>query len=60
MVIQTYNIPLNMDDANATHWRNILVCAKDAYNRCVSILHESKTTLSLKNVHNACYNTIRA
>ena len=59
MVIQTYNIPLKMDDANATHWHNILVCAKDAYNRCVSILHENKTTLSLKNVHKACYNIIR-
>lgn len=59
MIVQTYNIPLLMDDANATHWHNILICARDAYNTCTKLLHESKASLSLKNVHNLCYNIIR-
>ena len=50
MIVQTYNIPLLMDDANATHWHNILICARDAYNTCTKLLHESKASLSLKNV----------
>lgn len=49
-----------MDDANATHWYDILVCARDAYNKCTRILYESKVSLSLKKVHELCYNTIRA
>ena len=60
MIVQTYNIPLLMDDANATHWYDILVCARDAYNKCTRILYESKVSLSLKKVHELCYNTIRA
>lgn len=60
MIVQTYNIPLLMDDANATHWYNLLVCARDAYNKCTHILYESKVSLSLKKVHELCYNTIRA
>ena len=59
MIVQTYNIPLIMDDTNATHWYNLLVCARDAYNRCTRILHDNKITLSLKKVHEACYNVIR-
>ena len=51
MIVQTYNIPLLMDDANATHWYNLLVCARDAYNKCTRILYESKVSLSLKKVH---------
>ena len=60
MIVQTYNIPLLMDDANATHWYNILICARDAYNKCTRLLHDNKTPLSLKKVHELCYNTIRA
>lgn len=60
MIVQTYNIPLIMDDANATHWHKILVCARDAYNKCTCMLYESKTSLSLKKVHDICYNAIRA
>lgn len=59
MVIQTYNIPLLMDYTNATHWYNILVCAKDAYNACTKLLHNNNTPLSLKKVHEVCYNKIR-
>ena len=60
MIVQTYNIPLMMDEANATHWYDILVCARDAYNKCTRMLYESKASLSLKKVHDICYNTIRA
>ena len=59
MIVQTYNIPLLMDDANALHWYGLLVCARDAYNMCTRILHDNKVSLSLKKVHEVCYNTIR-
>ena len=49
-----------MDYANAIHWYDILVCARDAYNRCTRMLYDNKTSLSLKKVHETCYNTIRA
>ena len=60
MIVQTYNIPLLMDDANATHWYDILVCARDAYNKCTRLLLDNKTPLTLKKVHEVCYNVIRA
>lgn len=59
MVIETYNIPLQMDEANALHWLHLLEYARDAYNMCTRYLVEHKIPLSLKAVHTNCYNLIR-
>lgn len=59
MVIETYNIPLLMDEANARHWLHLLEYARDAYNMCTKHLVTNKTPLSLKAVHANCYNLIR-
>ena len=60
MVIETYNIPLLMDEANAEHWLRMLECAKDAYNMCARHIVENKVPLSLKAVHASCYRLVRS
>lgn len=59
MIIETYNIPLVMDKANAQHWFYLLEYARDAYNMCTKHLVINKIPLSLKAVHANCYNLIR-
>lgn len=59
MIIETYNIMINFDETNAQHWYKLLCAARDAYNRCTFLLSENNTPLSLKAVHNQCYETIR-
>lgn len=60
MIILTYNIPLLMDETNATHWHKLLVSAKDAYNYCTNLLKTNNISLTLKAVHSSCYDKIRA
>lgn len=59
MVIETYNIPLHFEEADAQHWLALLIAGKDAYNRCANLIVSEKVPLSLKCVHNACYDTVR-
>lgn len=59
MVIETYNIPLLMDEANAAHWLRLLECARDAYDMCTKYICDNNLPLSLKVVHARCYNLIR-
>lgn len=59
MIIETYNIPLLMDEANAKHWVRLLECARDAFNMCTKHIYNNNIPLSLKSIHNHCYGLIR-
>lgn len=59
MVIETYNIPLQMTEDYSEHWRKLLVSARDAFNFCVELLLSEKSSLTMKCVHRTCYNKTR-
>ena len=60
MVIETYNIPLDMDNENAAYWLSVLGQARDAYNMCTRHIVDHNVPLSLKSIHNECYSLIRS
>lgn len=59
MIIETYNIPLRMSDEAGRRWLALLEAGRDAYNVAAGIVM-GLPSLSLKTVHNACYDRIRA
>lgn len=59
MIIETYNIQLQMYEAYAKHWLQVLESARDAYNFCVDILAKANKGFSLKTVHGLCYDKVR-
>lgn len=60
MVIETYNIPLQMDEEYSHHWEKLLVSARDAFNFCVELLIAEKSPLTMKCIHKTCYDKTRA
>lgn len=59
MIIETYNIQLQMDEAYAKHWLQVLESARDAYNFCTDILTKANKGFSLKTIHSLCYDKVR-
>lgn len=60
MSIRTYNIQLSGEQLFVNHWFNLLSTTRDAYNRCSQLIVENNIPMSLKVVHNKCYNTLRS
>lgn len=58
MIIETYNIPLLMDEEGGRRWLSFLESARDAYNAAAEVVM-GLDVLSLKTVHNACYGRLR-
>lgn len=59
MIIETYNIQLQMGEAYAKHWLQVLESARNAYNFCTDILTKANKGFSLKTIHSLCYDKVR-
>ena len=59
MNIKTYNIKIIGDNDLTQYWITLLETTKEAYNYCANMIKENNITLSLVNIHNNCYNTLR-
>ena len=59
MVIRTYNIELIMTEDSKAFWLDYLTQSKLAYNDCAKYLHDNKTPLDLRVVHNTVYEWMR-
>ena len=59
MVIRTYNIELIMTEDSKAFWLDYLTQSKLAYNDCAKYLHDNKTPLDLRIVHNTVYDWMR-
>ena len=60
MATRTYNIELLPDERTLDHWLHMLSEARDMYNECVRIIDSEKVLFSLKTVHTAVYDRLRA
>ena len=60
MVTRSYNIELLMSEECSEYWMCQLRAERDAYNRCARIVEENAVPLNLKDMHAACYETLRA
>jgi len=59
MATCSYNIQLKPSDKVFRHWLGLLTHAKHAFNTCCDIMRSENTSLTLKAVHEAVYDTLR-
>lgn len=58
-MVLTYNILLNPDDQTKQYWFALLENTAAAYNLCGELITRNNVPLNIKNVHKACYHTVR-
>lgn len=56
----TYNVQLNMSENTRNYWMQLLTQTRDAFNRCASLVTSKGIKLTLVEVHNLCYYTLRS
>jgi len=58
-MILTYNIQLQPDKTTYDYWVSLLTDTAKAYDLCSGLLADNNTPLTIKSVHNTCYNVVR-
>ena len=60
MNIKTYNIKLIGEHEFIHFWLQQLLQSQNAYNFCSKLIYDNKLPLSLKSIHNNCYDVLRS